>query len=657
MEGNCNWHFDNHSGIDKGPNNPLEENFKAHPYYSIVREAIQNSLDAINDTSKPVRVTFKFGELDRRDFPNLIENLRDHIIWSMDYWINNPDAQRKFREMLEYLDGKELGLRKIKIPFLKVSDYNTKGMVYSPDDTSSTFYAFLKSEGNSAKSDTGSGGSFGFGKAAYFSLSPFKTIVVSTRNVNNEVIFEGATVLATHRNSNNEKLTAYGFYNCEGNQPVTTEEEIPDEFIRNEIGTDIYIIGLWEENERKKNMIKSVLNNFWLAIHNEKLIVEVDEDVIDKNSIWNFINEYYENEFETGKTTEINNWNPKPYYKAVRNYDLGINNNEYFLFEKELETTGKVKLYVYLNKGLPNRIAYFRKPLMLVYKQTKNKLKGYVAVFVCEDERGNEILKKMENPAHNEWKIENFQEAGKPKPIARKIKNEIADFINEKLEQLSGVNTSNKITIEGLEEYLNIPGELLGDDEDFDYKGENENIYNGEMSSISSEEETGVQTTTKEEVRIKPGIKMPEKVKSEFEGNFDESGEETGIFVGGNDNNGKGGTERGKKGNQLENENVDENGEQKLKKPINIKFRVVVSQNKHILILNSLYPIDDVEIEIFAGTDNGENEVINIIGSSDGTIVSNRIKDLRLNSGKNILEVQFEDNISHSLNLKAYELQ
>ena len=73
--------------------------------------------------------------------------------------------------------------------------------------------------------------------------------------------------------------------------------------------------------------------------------------------------------------------------------------------------------------------------------------------------------------------------------------------------------------------------------------------------------------------------------------------------------------------------------------------------------MNSLYPIDDVEIEIFAGTDNGENEVINIIGSSDGTIVSNRIKDLRLNSGKNILEVQFEDNISHSLNLKAYELQ
>ncbi len=651
----CNWHFDKQGVPDKGPNNPLEEHFKAHPYYSIVREAIQNSLDAVNDLSKPVKVTFQFGYLSRKEYPNLIEELRKHIIWSKEYWKHNADAEKKFDEMLRFLDGSKQGLKKLLIPYLKISDYNTKGMFYKPDDTNSTFYAFLKSEGNSSKSDSGSGGSFGFGKAAYFSLSPFRTIVVSTKNLKDEYIFEGATVLATHKNfETGDKLSAYGYYNEDGLNPVMNIFDIPDDFIRNENGTDIYVIGLWEEENRKDKMIKSVLNNFWLAIHNEKLVVEVKGDLINRDTLSDFINEYYEDDMEKGSVSDINNWNPRPYFNAVRNY--GLDTSKYFLFEEELETTGKVKLYVYLNKNLPNRIAFFRKPHMLVYKETRKKIKGYVGVFVCEGERGNEILKKMENPAHNEWKKENYRVDGKTHPDAEKVRKEIYDFILSKLNEISRKNLSDKITVPGLEEYLNIPADLLSEDENFDYKGENENVNSGDLTDIITKKETSSEIAVIKGVKINPNINKQGNINVEAEGILSTDGEETEV-AGGGKNNTDGGTSPGFEDTDIIKKTIKPEENHVIKKVLQIEFRVIATKNKHRIILYSDKNFDRVGLEFYAGTDNGKAEHINILSSSIGSISGNKLINVELQKGKNILDVEFDDNIQHSLNLKAYELQ
>lgn len=41
----------------------MEQSFKNHPYASLVRESIQNSLDAVLDKSEPVIVKFSFMEM------------------------------------------------------------------------------------------------------------------------------------------------------------------------------------------------------------------------------------------------------------------------------------------------------------------------------------------------------------------------------------------------------------------------------------------------------------------------------------------------------------------------------------------------------------------------------------------------------------------
>ena len=65
VEKNCRWYFAKSlGGQDQGPNDAMSENFKKVPFEAIVRESVQNSLDAKAYEDKPVIVTFKFKSTD-----------------------------------------------------------------------------------------------------------------------------------------------------------------------------------------------------------------------------------------------------------------------------------------------------------------------------------------------------------------------------------------------------------------------------------------------------------------------------------------------------------------------------------------------------------------------------------------------------------------
>ena len=101
--------------------------------------------------------------------------------------------ERLVCDMLNYMD------RTDEIGFIRVSDYNTRGMDYVEGETDKTFYAFVRAAGVSVKQDDGSGGSFGFGKGAFFVMSPINTVFVSTMNSDNQCFFEGVSRLCTQK--------------------------------------------------------------------------------------------------------------------------------------------------------------------------------------------------------------------------------------------------------------------------------------------------------------------------------------------------------------------------------------------------------------------------------------------------------------------------
>lgn len=505
----------------------------------------------------------------------------------------------------------------------------------------------------------GAGGSFGFGKGAYFALSPIKTLVVSTKDTEDKVYFEGATRITTHKNEIGEKLTAYGFYDSNNGKPNINEEDIPDIFRRTETGTDINIIGLWKEIDRNRLMIKSVLNNFWLAIHEHKLVVTIDDVTISKENLEQVIDDYFPNEFESGNALELETWNPKPYYKAVKYADA---NDQFKFFIDELETLGKVKFYVYLEKGLPNRTSFFRMPKMVVFKRTNRKINGYAAVFICDNDNGNAILRMMENPAHNEWRKENYpKDEGRIHRLARKAENQLSDYVNAKLDSLSKINTSKKVAFLGLEDYLSIPEDLLEKDEDSDLSGENANNYSGLPSKDLSAEETGMQTTNKDEpVSIKPTIKTQSEIKEEENAELIDEGEEK-ITVGG-DNEGGGGDEVSPDdGDTVDAGKKTEEAEKRSRILVKIKLKVAAQKEHdvffHNLIISAENTISNAELELLVSGDNDKDDGIAITSTDNGQIEGNKLKAVALLAGRNQIKVHFADNLKHSIKIKAYEVQ
>lgn len=260
----CTWNFPdmpvNSSLV--GPNEPMTENFKKTPYASLVREAIQNSLDERLDKSKPLEIVFSIKSLSLDRFPNLGE-VYEHLKGCQEF---SDKAKDTYTPMVDYLNEVKQSSNK-KLYYIQVSDYNANGMPFNEQnhcDPDSPFVAFVRSAGLSTKSSVNAGGSFGFGKAAYFYLSPIRTILVSTLTKDNKYYFEGVSSLCSHE-LNGIKKMHIGYYDSNMGLPISDFESIPRRFRRIDkdgnllgSGTDIFIMGLRHE----KNMtVEQVIPN------------------------------------------------------------------------------------------------------------------------------------------------------------------------------------------------------------------------------------------------------------------------------------------------------------------------------------------------------------------------------------------------------------
>jgi len=105
MEHNCEWHFEK-TGRGNVGKDPTSASFN-QPYYSIVRESLQNSLDAAAEDNTPVKVVFSRIEISRKEFPNffLLEN---HLRRCEEYvaydkktkaWVSKIHPQSGFPQM------------------------------------------------------------------------------------------------------------------------------------------------------------------------------------------------------------------------------------------------------------------------------------------------------------------------------------------------------------------------------------------------------------------------------------------------------------------------------------------------------------------------------------------------------------------------------
>lgn len=428
------WHFkkltqgDDFQGIRDGD----IELFDKTRYQSVVREAIQNSLDARLNELEPVKIEFNYFKIDKSLFPSIAE-IESHLFGCKKWEKANNDD-------LELIDTMCNTIEKDSYTCLEIADYNTKGM-----ELKTSFDSFAHSRNVSTKSSAGSAGSKGMGKAAYFAASYLHSIfVTSIFHENKSILFQGISRISTHY-KDGELLNYKGYFSNDFN-PITEKELIPSIFSRNESGTSAFILGVWDEPDKQSIMEKELVNNFWLAILEGDLIVTIDKKEFNKDNIYNEILRLYPSIYESGQYN--NNPNPRPYIETY----LG-NNCSNKKYAKEIPILGSVKFVIAKNEEYQGRISNFRNSKMLIFKDPSKLYRGYCGVFICDDDKGNEILKKLENATHTEWRKGNWKD-----PNGKKALDFLNEFQSDCIKDFVGDQQGNEITIPEFDKLLNLPG-------------------------------------------------------------------------------------------------------------------------------------------------------------------------------------------------------
>lgn len=654
-EKECKWHFGRETGREQ-LSDPMSEHFKDDLYTSLVRESIQNSLDAANG-AEPVRVEFLYKQINSRDFPNFF-GLRNHIRGCIDYYGN--DAKKVYKPMLDNFPEND-GLKQT-ISYLRVADYNTKGMTYTEGDTKSTFYAFVRAIGVTVKDETGAkGGSFGYGKAAYYKMSPFSTVFISTMDTNYHRNFEGASVLSTHK-LNGEVLTSVGYYDNNNGKPITNGDDIPVPFRRDDPGSNIDIIGIEKERDSVDNILKEVIRNFWMAIHDGILEVKVDEDLLNKENLFSLMKRYFPKMADNAKRNSSTYTNPRPYYDAVANADI---DDAHKLFTDKLESVGKVKLYTAIipeeEEMERTKVVFMRSLKMHVYTQKYNLSNSIAAVFICEDRNGNRLLGHLEPPAHNEWKAKHWRdERNRIKPDGQLALDEIQQFIDRSFRSLINAEEGESLDITELEDYLPIPADLLPDDDE-ETKSKGFNPQTGNPGNI---DEKGTYATTETET--------PNEGGGESGGN-DDKGEVTAVVKGGTSSSGSprtGGVHQRKSGMKKKKGNGNSAGKKRTTRifdpnlpgsytqVVDVDFSVLARTTNgnlwHDIFIYADDNYPDVQMTVVVCGESSD-EKLDIIESSVGTPFENTLSGFSLKTGINKVSIRFRDNVKHTLTLEVYE--
>jgi len=419
--------------------------FSKTDYKSVVRESIQNSLDAKpKESNKPVIVHFNFKTYPKNFLPTF-SSIEKRIEECFEY-ANNDDDLEFLSTMIESFQNNT------EYECMEISDYNTLGM-----EIDNSYDSFANSRNISSKYSKGSAGSKGMGKAVYFASSYLQSILVSTKSINNDVIFQGIIKIATHK-LDGEEYSHKGFYG-DGMAAIQDVNKIPSEFQRSEAGTSIFIIGLKPDENRIVEMTKELLANFWLAIYEGGLIVKINDKQFDRESIYEEITLRYSDLDESGQFNKLPN--PRPYIETF----IGIQNGKRQVYQDNIAVIGNVRLILAKNHNYPGRIAFYRKSKMLIYKDSSYIYKGYCGLFICDDEYGNEILKKLENAKHNEWNSGNWDDSkGRDAIKAYKefVQNCIYDFT--KVEQGLDISIPELDRLLGIMETGKTNGSLAIDD-------------------------------------------------------------------------------------------------------------------------------------------------------------------------------------------------
>ena len=448
MNSNIGWKFPpTNGGRVDGYNDPGIAHFSGAPLSSLARETIQNSLDARMSYEEPVHVSFELIDLEPTDLG--VEELKKAI--DACSWVPGNDATVR-----DALETAKKSITMQQIPCLRVSDRNTTGL------RGDNWRALVKMQGVSHKPElVGAGGSHGVGKYAPFSVSALRTVFYWTcyqENGKDIEKFQGKSVLMSHEREDGE-TQGTGFYGIKSDCSELEGRHIPGHFrlLSQEgspvYGTSLVITSFPTTGDWRRRIATSVIENFFHAISVGGLTViiepnnsEANSDLfeIEKNSLGEWFN-YLGKRTESDDATDEDGQGLKQAKTFWELSKAAIPSSE-----KQDQDLGHCRLWVRVAEGLPRKVGFVRRTGMLITTQ-QNKLirfpgfRDFSALCVFEDPDGNELLRRMENPKHDQFEPARLPETERKR--GRRALNRITKWIRGEIRKHAGPPEGGQKTV------------------------------------------------------------------------------------------------------------------------------------------------------------------------------------------------------------------
>ncbi|MBO4690830.1 MAG: hypothetical protein J5621_08140 [Paludibacteraceae bacterium] len=680
---NLKWYFaQSKNGGGTGVNDGLTDLFSGGTLQDLVRESIQNSLDAKAKEEPYVRVEYTLQSFSTADFPNFL-GLKSHIEACDKRYPNS-----KYHQMLESVKSPVMQV-------LNVADYHTIGMDFYYDEEGNEkgrFSKFVRFSGD-PNSDQGAGGSHGYGKITYFKMSSIKTIFVSSMNrADTKCTFQGVARLATHPTGIPQiAFSNLGFFDEGEGDPMQETpvfindhynySKIPQDFQRQEPGTTTSILFAAISDKKKafKECCEAVLRSFFVAIEAGILEVYINlgegyEIVINQGNIEKIFKErFFMNPTDSVRNNPFEKLNPHPYwltYKNLKNQEATVapgtsvkdaaqqcNGKQYVLIKEHLPILGDVAFYVYVSPEGNDLVLFMRRPKMLVnlHQLGRQMRRGFSAIFICEDPQGNELLRKMENAAHNKWDAGQLINENRPDEeiaLAGKISDEMEGFINRCLDDILFPSDDSDSVPVDLSEFsmqaMNLDGIVnpyLGSL--VSIKGQDENNIGAPVDLIIRDTQTGSPRVSfgqahsilhrkakksKEEQKYTAGASK--KVKTEG-GGSSTSGRDSYT-------------------------DSDENKEKLVRQALRLNsYRIIAGKNatgmdEYLLIVNSPVDVERAYLTLTPVGETADKESgIQLVSVSAGKIKGNEISGVPLHEGRNEFVFSISEAGEFTFSLKA----
>lgn len=438
------------------------DHFRSKPYRFIVREFIQNSMDVPVDATyaTPVKVEIGTGFINTSEYDQLIGSLKERMFACKERCDENENSRNPYTNKVAYLED----IEGKNMPYLVISDYNTTGMEYS-NDKQCSFNAGVRQMGASHKGTGNAGGSHGLGKVVGFVASEINTVYYSTMTArDNSTYGEGVTRLCAHSVRGIEFFPDAFYDSHEGNHPDYARD-IPEDFRRKDAGTSVYILGVHPNEGDIITMKQEVLRSFWMAIYHKKLIVQIDNDTFSAETLSDLMNKYLpestygEYDIKSCRML-VERFNPKPYYFNCI-IDSENTDESHLVFEatsSKYPVLEHAKLYVYKNESIKNytedRIVCMRDKEMVIEFYRPGTRKGYYAVLICDGE-GSKYLRKMENVTHDKWDKNEVKELdAETRENSNTVLKEIKRFVDTSIESIFPITDDTEYKVPVLSKYI-----------------------------------------------------------------------------------------------------------------------------------------------------------------------------------------------------------